>query len=213
MPRGNPVSDIRRGNIQMPSNRAIGVFGFHSAAIEHDELHHSGEFSKTMPRREAADVVFSDEIEQLHVRLALAERLDCLDGVGWRRTLKFHWIESKTRFAFDRGAQHFQTDIRRRELLIQFMRGSSGRDKDNFFEIERFERVARQNQMSVMDRVESAAKDADLFQAKRLFGTVAAALCRRVRANGHLDRSGPGFGPRDDRNGQAFFVSGSKHEI
>ena len=166
-----------------------------------------------MPRREAADVVFSDEIEQLRVRLALTERFDCVDGIGGRRTLEFHRIEFKTRLAFDRSAQHFQTGIGCRELLIQFMGRSGGRNKDNCFEIERFERIARQYQVPVMDRVERPAEDADLFQAKRLFGTVAAAFCRQVRVNGRLDRSGPRFSPRDDRNGQAFFVSGSKHEI
>ena len=181
----------------MSSNRAIRVFGFHSAAIEHDELHHFGEFSKTVPRREAADVVFSDEIEQLRVRLALAERLDCVDGIGRRRTLEFHRIESKTRLAFDRSAQHFQTDIGCRELLIQFVGRSGGRNKDNCFEIERFEGFARQNQVTVMDRIEGATEDADLFQAKRLFGTVATALCRRVWVNRCLDRPGRlEFGPR-----------------
>jgi hypothetical protein len=197
----------------MSSNRAIRVFGFHSAAIKDDELHHFGEFSKTVPCREAADVVLSDEIEQLSVRLALAERLDCVDGIGRRRTLEFHRIESKTRLAFDRSAQHFQTDIGCRELLIQLVGRSGGLNKDNFFEIERFECVARQNQVSVMDRIEGATEDADLFQAKRLFCT-ATALCRvsnivliQFRLCRGADQERP------DRNGQAFFVSGGKHEI
>ena len=60
------------------------MFGFHAAAIEHDELHHFGEFSKAVPRCEAAHVVFSNEKEHLRVRLALAERRDCVEGIGWR---------------------------------------------------------------------------------------------------------------------------------
>ena len=181
----------------MASNRAIRMFGFHTATSEDDELHHFGEFSEAVPRREAADVVFSDEIEQLRVRLALAERLDCVDGIGWRRTPEFHRIESKTRLAFDRSAQHFQTDIGRRQLLIQFVGRSGSRNKDNCFKVERFERCARQNQMTVMDRIEGATEDADLFQAKRLFCTADTALCRRVLVNRCLDRLGRlEFGPR-----------------
>lgn len=180
----------------MSSNRAIRVLGFHSAAIEDDELHHFREFSKTVPRREAAHVVCSDEIEQLHVRLALAECLDCVDGIGRRRTLEFHRIESKTRLAFDRRAQHFQANIGRRELLIQSMRRSAGRNKNHRVETQRFARFTRQNQMTVMDRIEGATEDADLFQAKRLFGTMTTALCRRFWVNRSFDRPGRReFGP------------------
>jgi len=180
----------------MSSNRAIRVFRFHTAASEDDELHHFGEFGKAVPRREAADVVFSDEIEQLQVRLALAERLDCVDGIGWRRTPEFDLIESKTRLAPDRSAQHFQTDIGRRQLLIHFVGRSGSRNKDNGFKVERFECFTRQNQVTVMDRIEGATEDADLFQAKRLFCTGATALCRRVWVNRCLNRPGRlKFGP------------------
>jgi hypothetical protein len=181
----------------MSSNRAIWVFGFHIAATEDDELDHFGEFSKAVPRCETADVVFSDEVEQLHVWLALAERLDCVDGIGRRRTPEFHRIEFKTRLGFDRSAQHFQTDIGCRELLIQFVGRSCGRNKDDCFEIERFDCFTRQNQMTVMDRIEGATEDADLFQAKRLFGTPGTALCRGVWLNRCLDRPRRlEFGPR-----------------
>lgn len=163
-PAGNRVSDIRRRNVQRPSNRAIGVFGLLSGAIEHDELHHLGKFRKTVPSRQAAHIVFSDEEEQFRVRLALPERLDGVDGIGGRWALEFHRIALEARLACDRRAHHFQTGIGRRELLLQFMRRSSSRDKDHFLELERFERVTRQNQMSVMDRIEGAAENADLFQ-------------------------------------------------
>ena len=65
----------------MSANCAIWMFGFQTAPNKDHELHHFGKFSKTVPRREAADVIFSDEIEELCVRLALAERLDCVDGI------------------------------------------------------------------------------------------------------------------------------------
>ena len=147
----------------MSPNRAIRVLGFLSAAIQDDELHHLGKFSKTVPRLEAAHVVFPDEIKQFRFRLALAERFDRFNGVGRCRTLEFHRIESKTRLAFDRGAQHFQTNIGWCELLLQFVRRRGGRDKDNFFEVEGFERIPRQNQVSVMDRIEGATENADFF--------------------------------------------------
>jgi hypothetical protein len=190
MPRGNSVSDIRCGNIEMSSNRVIRMIGFHSAPSEDDELHYFGEFSKAVPRRQAADVIFSDEIEQLHVGLALAECLDCVDGIRGRRTAEFHRIEDKTRFVSDRTTQHFQTDIGCRQLLIQFVGRSGSRNKDHGFKIKRFEGFARQNQVTVVDRIEGTTEDADLFQAKHLFGNARAALCpmwleeARPRQNG-----------------------------
>ena len=60
MPHGNPVSDIRRGNIQMPPNCRIRVFDLQTASIEDDELHQVRKFGKTVPRFEARNVVFSD---------------------------------------------------------------------------------------------------------------------------------------------------------
>ena len=44
----------------MPANRRIRMFGFHTASIEDDELHHLRKVGKTVPRFEARDVVFSD---------------------------------------------------------------------------------------------------------------------------------------------------------
>jgi len=148
----------------MSSNRAIWMFGFHTAASEDDELHHLGKFSKAVPGREAADVVFSYEIEELCVRLALTERLDRIDGIGWGRTPEFHRIEDKIRLASDCSAQHFQTDIGCRQLLLQFVGRSGSRNKDNGFKLERFECFARQNQVTVVDRIEGATEDASLFQ-------------------------------------------------
>jgi hypothetical protein len=36
----NPVSDVGRGNVDVPADGREGMFGFQSGAIEHDELNH-----------------------------------------------------------------------------------------------------------------------------------------------------------------------------
>ena len=60
-------------NIQLPSNRRIRVFGFHTAPVEHNELHQFREFIKTMPRFKPRHVVLADQVEKLGGRVAKAE--------------------------------------------------------------------------------------------------------------------------------------------
>jgi hypothetical protein len=78
--------------------------------------------------------------------------------------LEFHFIQLKLRFAFNRGAQHFQTNLRRRRLQIELVWGSRGGNEEESVEPKRFNCLASEDQMPVMDRIERSAKDADSFQ-------------------------------------------------
>lgn len=118
-----------------------------------------------MPRRQPRDIVFADQEGEFGGRLSLPQHFDCIHGVGWRRPFQFHSVETEKRLAFDRGAQHLQTNGRRRWFSFELMGRDRGRDKDHRFELQFFERVADKDQVTVMDRVERAAEDADFFQA------------------------------------------------
>ena len=93
----------------------------------------------------------------------LTQFLDCIDGVRGRLALQFAIVHLKLRFAFDRAAQHLQTGFRCRYRSV-FMRGKARRNKNDLFERESLQSEARQNQVGVMHRIESAAVNADLLQ-------------------------------------------------
>src|SRR5438045_9230990 len=90
----------------------------------------------------------------------LTQFFDCIDGVrGWF-ALQFAIVHLKLRFAFDRAAQHLQTRFRCRYRIV-FMRGKARRYKNDSFERESLQSEARQNQVGLMHRIESAAETAD----------------------------------------------------
>jgi len=97
----------------------------------------------------------------------LTQFLDCIDGVRGGLALQFAFIDLKLPFAFDRTAQHLQTGFRCRYRSI-FMRGKARRNKNNSVERESLQSDARQNQVGVMHRIESAAVNADLLQFNRV---------------------------------------------
>jgi hypothetical protein len=137
------------------------MFGFHAAPAEHYELHHSGQLCETMPCREAGKVVVTDEVEELPGRVAVKECFSCVDGVGRGRTMEIHRIAFETGLGLKCRAQHFKTNLRDRESLMQFVGRSGGRNKKHLVKKQRFPRFTRQNQMTVMNRIEGAAEDAD----------------------------------------------------
>jgi len=96
-------------------------------------------------------------------RVFQTQLFDGINRVGGGLPLQFAIIYLKLRFAFDRAAQHLQTGFRCRYRIV-FMRGKARRNKNDSFERESFQSEARQNQMGVMRRIESAAVNADLLQ-------------------------------------------------
>ena len=104
----------------------------------------------------------------MRVRVFLMQLFDGIDGVRGRLALQFAIIYLELRFAFDRAAQHLHTDFRRRYRSV-FVRGKAGRNKNNSFERKSFQSDARQNQVGVVHRIESAAVNADLLQFNNSF--------------------------------------------
>jgi hypothetical protein len=161
----NPVSDIARGNLQMAADGGIGMGGLQTAAVQDAELDHLREIGKTMPAWKLHDVVLADQENEFGFRLAGLERLNCVDGVGRRGAFQLHGVQAKLRFAFDGGAQHFHADLRGRRLLRKFVRRDRSRNEDQAIQIELLHGITCQDQMPVMNRIESAAENADLFQS------------------------------------------------
>ena len=160
----NPVSDIGSGNIDVASDRGIRVLCPQAGAIEHRKLNHFRKVAEAVPRRQLGDVIFAEQENEFGIGLALFQHFDGVDGVGGRGTGEFQFVETKARLALDRGADHLHAQISGRRLLSGLVRRTRGRNEKEAVELQLFQRVAGQDQVPIMNGIEGAAKDADLFQ-------------------------------------------------
>jgi hypothetical protein len=85
-----------------------------------------------------------------------------MDGVRRRRSPQLTIVNGETAFPLDRRSQHRQTCGAARHGRILKGR-DSGRNEKNFVQGKQLQRFARENQMAVMNRIESATVNADLF--------------------------------------------------
>lgn len=99
----------------------------------------------------------------MRIRPFALYRLHGVDGVGGRVASQFAIVDLKLRFRFGGTAQHLQARLRARYGVILVRRNAGGHKNDSC-EREFFQGKARQNQVGMMNRVESAAVDADLLQ-------------------------------------------------
>ena len=160
----NPVSDFGRRNVDVATDRRERMFCFQPGAIEDGELDHLRKVGEAMPGREPRDVVFTDQIDEFRVRLAIAQRFHSFDGIGRRGPFQFQRVEAESRLAFDRGAQHFHASVGGRRRLVELVRRNRGGNEKQFVDLQLFDSVTRENQMTVVDWIKRAAEDADLFQ-------------------------------------------------
>lgn len=160
----NPVSDVGGGNVNVTANGGIGMFGSQPGAIEHGELDHFRKFSEAVPRRKLSDVVFADQENEIGIRLALLQCFDGVDGVGRCGAREFQLIETKSRLALDGGTDHFGAQVSGSRLLSRLVRRKRGRDEEEAVEFQLLQGVAGQDQVPIMNGIEGAAEDADLFQ-------------------------------------------------
>ena len=118
-----------------------------------------------MPGGQTRDIVFADEVKEFGGRLPLAKRFYSIDRIGGRWAFQFQRVETEKELAFNRGAHHLQTYGWLCGFPFEFVGGDCDWNKDHAVEPQRFGCVVRQNQMPVMDRIESAPKNSDLFQS------------------------------------------------
>ena len=70
---GNPISDRRRRNVDLPTDRSVRIFNVYAGAIEDDELHQPAQFAEAMPAFQFLEIVLSDKKEKFGVRSARAQ--------------------------------------------------------------------------------------------------------------------------------------------
>ena len=159
----NPVSDFGGGNVYVPADSGIRMLGPEPAAIEDGKLDHSRKVGESVPGRKLSDVVFADQENKFGIRLALFQRFDRVHGVGRRGACEFQLVETKPRLALDGSADHLGAQIAGRWVLSRLVRRTRRRDEEKAVEVQLVDGIAREDQVPIMDGIESAADDADLF--------------------------------------------------
>ncbi len=133
-------------------------------AAANDEAHQRAQFVAAVPGVEQRDVVLADEVEKRRARRVLgAQGVDGVDGVGGSGAVQFAGIDRETRFARDGGLQHPQPPVARGAGRTgELVRGNRGGDEDQARQAELFDGVPREDQVAVVDRVKTAAVEADV---------------------------------------------------
>src|SRR6266496_1827863 len=102
----------------------------------------------------------------LRVTYPSPDFFDCIDRVGWWRATQFAVVQFKSGFIFDCSPHHGQPHLpacgRR-----TFERRSRRRNQDHLFESEQLTRFARENQMSMMYRIEGTTVNADFHSGAK----------------------------------------------
>src|SRR6187431_2759548 len=116
-----------------------------------------------MPLRQLLNIVFTDQAVEGGIAFAAENFLNRVDCVRRRWSQQFAFVDFKLRLTLDRRLQHFQAYFAARDRRGLLERGNRRRNQDDFVQAERFNRVAGENQMREMYRVEGAAIDRDLL--------------------------------------------------
>lgn len=139
---------------------------------EDHEVYQLAQFLHPVPGVQGRDIVLADEVEQFGVRRQLdAQFQDGVDGEGRAGAVQFAVVERETFFARERRGEHGQTlGAGRARRAAQLVRRHGGRDENQMVQGKGLDRVAPEDQVSVVDRVEGAAVEADSLWLGRCHG-------------------------------------------
>src|SRR4051794_10715951 len=127
------------------------------AAPENGELHRLRDFLEAMPGMELGDVVLADEINEMGVGMLLPDFPDGIHRVARPGAVDLALVENEARLARDGCADHLHTSLRAGRPAPELVRRDGGGKEDNTIKAHKLHRVAGEDQMPVMNRVESAA--------------------------------------------------------
>ncbi len=130
-------------------------------AIKDRKLNQCPQIFESMPRVQFAHVVVANEVEKLRPRMPRMHRFDSVDRVAWPFAMQLAFVEFEPGLAFDRSRQQFAPEACRSRSGPEFVRGNGGGDENHTIESQQFNRVPRKDQMSMMDRIESAPVEGD----------------------------------------------------
>lgn len=161
LPAGNPRADLRRRDIDPAAERRERVGAVIFATAEDDELNQRTEVIDAPPGVELRHVVVADEIMQLGFGIARAHLLHRIDREARPLAMDFLIIHKEARLVLDCCAEHFVTQRRGYRPSVQLVWGKRCGDENHTIEVQEFHRIAGEDQMPVMDRIEGAAVESE----------------------------------------------------
>jgi hypothetical protein len=164
----NPRADIGGGDIDLAMDLGEGVGGGRGVmgAGEDDELDELEEFGDFSPSGEEGEMIFADEVEELGVGELLLVAGGGIEGeVGaWR--MEFVGIESEEGFVGERGLEHGLAEVGGGGGAVEFMGGAGGGDEEDAIEGELFGGVASEDEVAVVNGIESATIESEIHEGK-----------------------------------------------
>src|SRR5205814_9092096 len=92
----------------------------------------------------------------------------CLDGVRGRRTIDLQPGSGEAVLVNDRGGERLPSQRGAGRRQGCFVRRLRRQDKDYLTKVKDLPRLAREDEMSMMNRIEGSAIDADLLQTRSI---------------------------------------------
>ena len=111
-------------------------------------------------------MIFADEVEEAGVGELLLVAGDGIDGeVGaWR--MEFVGIESEEGFVGESGLEHGLAEVGGSAGVVEFVWGAGGGDKEDSIEGELFGGVASEDEVAVVNGIESATIESEIHEGK-----------------------------------------------
>ena len=178
----NPRADIGGGDIDLAMDLGEGV-GWGQGIMgagEDDELDELEELIDFSPSGEEGEMIFADEVEEAGVGELLLVADGGIDGEVGARRMEFVGIESEEGFVGESGEEHGLAEVGGGGGVVEFMGGESSGDKEDAIEGELFGGVACEDEVAVVNGIESATIESEIHEGKE-WGEVGCGGKRRVK--------------------------------
>ena len=164
----NPRADIGGRDIDLAIDLGEGVGGGRGVrrAGEDDELDELEEFGDFSPRGEEGEMIFADEVEEAGVGELLLVAQDGIEGEVWAWRMEFVGVESEEGFVGERGEEHGLAEVWGSGGEVEFVWGESSGDEEDAIEGELFGGVASEDEVAVVNGIESATIESEIHEGK-----------------------------------------------
>jgi hypothetical protein len=149
----------------LEAREVVGEGG--GAATVDDEADGGAQFVDTAPCVEQGKIVFAEKEEEFGVWVEGTEGVRGIDAVTRAFAGEFQRAEGETLFAFDCGGDHLCAEKARGRVGVGFVGRVCSRDKEDEVELQLLEGVPCEDEVSVMDGIEAAAKEGDAARRAR----------------------------------------------
>ena len=164
----NPRADIGGGDIDLAMDLGEGVGGGRGimGAGEDDELDEQEEFIDFSPSGEQGEMIFADEVEEAGVGELLLVAGGGIEGEVWAWRMEFVGVESEEGFVGESGLEHGLAEVGGSGGVVEFMWGESSGDEEDAIEGELFGGVASEDEVAVVNGIESATIESEIHEGK-----------------------------------------------